>query len=422
MTGTCVRFAKHCFLLALILGLCLPARPAAAGGGKTVNTADDADDGVCDETHCSLREALNFANASPGSDYISFQIPGDGVHEILLTSPLPPIASGPTIDGETQPGYAGVPLIVLRGGPGVDVGLHLDGGDITVRGLSLVGFGPVDPNQVSPFAGSGIRVTASGNNRIEHNYIGLLPSGEPVPNGIGVLLEANAASIIDNVISANFTGISISGGGQHTIQGNRIGTDPSGSTAAAPQPCGICIHGGADSVLIGGSEPGQGNLISGNGLGIYVADGADTRILGNYIGTDASGMLAIPNSIGIEISGTNTLVGLLDPAGRNLVSGNERGIGITSSAHYASVSLNWIGTDATGTGTLPNSVEGIYINSVAMEDTIIQFNLIQGNGGHGIALGGNADNVNIYSNTIRENGGDGIGPSPPRASTTITSA
>ena len=51
----------------------------------TVNSANDADDATCDATHCSLREAINAANANAGTDTIAFNIPGDGPHTIQPT-------------------------------------------------------------------------------------------------------------------------------------------------------------------------------------------------------------------------------------------------------------------------------------------------------------------------------------------------
>ena len=421
------RLVKIALLLALLIGLCLPTFSAAATGAVTVNTTDDVDDGVCDDSHCSLREAILATNATPGSDVISFQIPGSGVHEIQLTSPLPSLTSGTTIAGETQPGYSGTPVIVLRGGPGVDVGLHIDGGDVSIRGLSLVGFGPVDPEELMPTAGAAILVTASDSITIRDNYIGLLPSGEAVPNGIGVRLEGDGAWILTNVISANSLGVSISGGGNHTIWGNRIGTDPSGSAAAGLQPFGIWIGNGAGPVTIGGALPGYGNLISGNGLGIYIVDGINIHIVGNRIGTDASGMTAVPNSIGIQTHGRITIIGTtatgMGSATGNLISGNEWGIWIATSAQDTFVQHNLIGTDVSGQGSLPNTNEGIH--SVATAGAVIggfgvdEGNVIQGNGGSGIGLGGNANGHLILGNTIRQNGGDGIGRSVPNGNNTF---
>ena len=421
------RLVKIALLLSLLIGLCLPTFPAAAAIEVTVNTTDDVDDGVCDDSHCSLREAILATNASPGSNAISFQIPGSGVHEIQLTSPLPALAAGTTIAGDSQPGYSGSPVIVLRGGPGVDVGLRIDGGDVNVRGLSLVGFGPVDPEALGPEAGAAILVTASDSITIRDNYIGLLPSGDAVPNGIGVRLEGNGAWILTNVISANSLGVSISGGENNTLWGNRIGTDPSGSAPAGFQSCGIWIGNGAGAVTIGGALPGYGNLISGNGLGILIDDAINVHIVGNRIGTDASGLTAVPNSIGIETHGRITIIGTtatgMGSASGNLISGNDWGIRIATGAEETFIQHNLIGTDISGQGSLPNMNEGIH--SQATAGAVIggfgvdEGNVIQGNGGSGIGLGGNTNGHLILGNTIRQNGGDGIGRSVPNGNNTF---
>ena len=69
-----------------------------------VNTNDDIDDGVCDANHCSLREAINAANATSGTAEIDFNIPGAGPHTIQPLSALPTITDPVIIDGYTQPG------------------------------------------------------------------------------------------------------------------------------------------------------------------------------------------------------------------------------------------------------------------------------------------------------------------------------
>src|SRR5207244_10882356 len=109
--------------------------PTAFAATFTVNTADDHDDGVCNAADCTLREAINAANAG---DTISFNIPGAGVHTINLTSGLPILNKTVTIDGATQPGFSRTPLIELNGGGAGSVnGLILDGPNPVIKALVI---------------------------------------------------------------------------------------------------------------------------------------------------------------------------------------------------------------------------------------------------------------------------------------------
>ena len=116
----------------------------------------------------SLRRAINLANATPGADRIEFAI-GSGPQTINLASALPTITEPLTIAGQTQPGFAGAPLIELNGaaaGHGAS-GLALSAGasGTVVRGLVI-----------NNFNGDGIRVWAN-NCRIVGNFIGTDASG-----------------------------------------------------------------------------------------------------------------------------------------------------------------------------------------------------------------------------------------------------
>src|SRR5205085_6132910 len=62
----------------------------------------------------SLRQAIIDANATVDADTVTFAI-GSGQQTIILSAALPAIARPLTIDGTTQPGYAGKPLIGING-------------------------------------------------------------------------------------------------------------------------------------------------------------------------------------------------------------------------------------------------------------------------------------------------------------------
>src|SRR5262249_28086341 len=113
----------------------IQAQVAITDGIFTVRTTADRGDG-------SLRQAILDADGTPGLGPIDFAIPGGGVHTILPGSPLAAISNAVLIDGTTQPGYAGSPLIELSGlAAGAANGLTITGAGVTVRGLAIEGFG-----------------------------------------------------------------------------------------------------------------------------------------------------------------------------------------------------------------------------------------------------------------------------------------
>ena len=93
----------------------------------------------------SLRDAIVNANATVGSDTITFNIPGPGVKVINLANTLPEITDPVVIDATTQPGYAGAPLIELNGASASAVTLvsYIKASGTTVRGLAIGRFSAV---------------------------------------------------------------------------------------------------------------------------------------------------------------------------------------------------------------------------------------------------------------------------------------
>jgi CSLREA domain-containing protein len=504
--------------------------PAAAQEDAfLVNKAEDHDDGTCTSADCTLREAILAANADPGPNLIKFDLPGAGLHPILLTSRLPIISNdGSVIDGTTQPDYRDSPTVVLVGNaaPPVSVGLHIDASDCTIRGLAFLQF----QDDGSGVVGA-VHIAGGAGNRIEHNTIGLSLGRETNWRGnlVGVWLAGRGQLVLNNIIAENGYGVWVAQEtGEHLIQGNYIGTDASGrvarpnvrglwlDTAAfdvriggpgaaegnlisgnsrfgivamgfghviqgnrigtdidgnSPLPNwqGILVAAGSDAYQIGGTEPGEGNLISGNGdFGLYLSDGrhvvqgnrigvdatgsralpntdgivlgtsddddaeevlvggplgsgagnvisgntyqgislvsSRNWIQGNLIGTDASGMRSIPNGVGIGTGheAEDNWIGGPDPSFGNLISGNERGVVLRTSANQ--LSYNQIGTNLNATASLGNGI-GIQIFG---DSNRIEHNLISGNG-HGIAIESGHDNQ-ISNNRIGtdESGAAGI--------------
>src|SRR5829696_7786287 len=147
-------------LAILVFGLCFA--PSAFAATFTVTNTNDNGAG-------SLRQAIVDANATAGLDTIGFSI-GSGVQTISPLSPLPVVTDPVIIDGTTQPGFAGTPIIVLNGTSvttGSGVGLWIDAGSSTVSGLAIGNF----------TNGPAIVLATNGNNVIKGNHIGLDVTG-----------------------------------------------------------------------------------------------------------------------------------------------------------------------------------------------------------------------------------------------------
>lgn len=209
--------------------------------------------------------------------------------------------------------------------------------------------------------GSGNQGPEFGNNKIIGNFIGTNPAGTgPVGQGIGISIAGFASETQiggtlaseRNVISGNAgVGILINNDFHQVVQGNYIGTDVTGTTAVPNAPThagngGISI-GGKTNSLIGGTAPGAGNLISGNGVfGIAFIPGSATQgvtIQGNRIGVSASGGGLRNQSDGISLLGTDTLVGgTLAGAGNVIAYNGGSGITFTGSDSGARIQGNEI--------------------------------------------------------------------------------
>src|SRR5262249_44556098 len=115
----------------------------------------------------TLRQALLDGNDSPDENLIVFELPGAGPFVIHLLSRLPTISSPTIIDGWSQLGSNGPPVIELDGGAGTNAfdGLVIGSGDSTIRGLALHGFA------------TALRLVTNGNNVIQDNFIGTDTTG-----------------------------------------------------------------------------------------------------------------------------------------------------------------------------------------------------------------------------------------------------
>ena len=310
-------------LLGGLLAFSAATLPAAT---FTVDSTGDEPDAAINGTcatgggACTLRAALEEANAAAGPHTIGFDVPGTGPHTILLGSRLPIISrNGVTIDGYTQPGaqpntHVSGPLdavIQIELTSGLSFCIEIIANDVVVRGLAVYD------------CGSGILAV----------------------NGFG----------------AATSGVQ--------IEGNYIGTDASGMVAM-PNGTGVALgfsQGGSMSVTVGGTTPAARNLISGNTIGIQTTSNFNgtvaATIQGNLIGLDAAGG-PLPNGRGVDLNGGGPTNGTIGGAAEG--AGNE---------------IAW------------NTIVGVSIPSPTSRATI-RNNSFHDNGGLGIDLGGNGVTAN----------------------------
>jgi hypothetical protein len=152
------------------------------------------------------------------------------------------------------------------------------------------------------------------------------------------------------------------------IQGNYIGTDVTGTTAVGNNE-GVSIGSTISNMIVGGTVAGAGNVISGNALSGVSVDGTNIEVLGNRIGTNAAGSAAVGNAIGVGVTNQNNSIGNATGGG-NVISGGTTGIKVTgATAINTQILGNRIGTDASGLAAIPNTFS-IDIGSNAFNTTV----------------------------------------------------
>ena len=240
----------------------------------TFTVADNGDAGVG-----TLRQAILDANAAAGMDAIEFNIPGGGTQTISVASPLPDITDPVVIDGYTQPGASPNTNPVTQPFNGI-LTIELDGTGVGATGLRLA-------------AGSdGSTLRGLVINRFD----------TPLTDAI----EINSAN--------------------NRIEGNLIGVDPTG-LMAQPNDGGLFLSGGsADNNVIGGTTAAARNIISGNNFDGILFDltevtNTSNRIVGNFIGVDATGAGALGNGRqGIFLAGASNVVGGTNSNASNVIA------------------------------------------------------------------------------------------------------
>ncbi len=235
----------------------------------------------------------------------------------------------------------------------------------------------------------------------------------------------NDATVVDAI------GFNIPGAGPHTISPGTtnlpIISEPvviDGYTQPGAKPNTLAV--GNDAVLK--IELSGAASLSGNGLqisasnstvrglvinrwssGVFIVGPAASRqIVGNYIGTDASGTQDLGNGFGVFISGVpNNTVGGTTAAARNIISGNTQyGVVIFNpGATGNKVMGNYVGTDKNGTAVLGNSEDGVIVagapNNTIGGTTAGERNVISGNGNNGVRIeSGDATGNEVLGNYV----------------------
>jgi hypothetical protein len=299
--------------------------------------------------------------------------------------------------------------------------------------------------------GNMIGTNAAGNADLGNRYHGIYFDGEVYDNLIG-----NGTAAGRNVISGNDSiGIYIRYSGEDSIFGNYIGLNAAGTTAI-PNDGGILIE-SSYQCAVGGSLPGQGNVVSGNlEYGIYIYGGgceyecligkAKERlesksvstavsesqsaqapeggyllhsIRGNLIGTNSAGTADLGNGTdGIWMQTESVVVGDTVAGGRNVISGNGRhGVYVDAYSYSNSIVGNYIGTDINGNSAIPNDANGVMVWNAS--DNAIGLMLDYNSGGQeisrivskqesGSAAASESQTLGNSGNVIAGNGGDGI--------------
>jgi len=315
-----------------------------------------------------------------------------------------------------------------------------------------------DRNVISGFYGRGLYIDAAHHNVIKGNYIGVKKSGiDPLGNGWkdfaesgnrrdayeGVLLTNGSYSNViggplpeeRNIISANYRAglrLESTGSDSNVVQGNYIGLGADGETALGNGEAGVWIardpgehelgQPGPAYNLIGGEVPGAGNVISGNlSSGIQMRQASHhNRLVGNYIGTNATATRLIPNSHnGVYFFG-NKIEGF--PIHNEVGPGNviiASGIDVENDPWAAvrmddeGTSYNWVHGNYLGSnpqktlGSEYNS--GVLLAYGASHNVIGPENVISGNKKYGVWVRHDSTLQNtITENSIFNNGDLGI--------------
>lgn len=393
----------------------------------------------------TLRDAISQANLNTETDTIEFSM--DDFPEGTITAIT--ISSNPNLtltDGSTTiDGDGRVLLTTIIDVDTRPTGIRIESSLNVIRGLQIFGFwqgidllrgatcqqNTIEGNVISNNKHIGISLGGieCSENRIIGNYIGLNPSGTEalgfqatgidISNGAHHNTVGGPTTEEKNIISGNQTedgtwgvGVSITDTAgafpsdhENVVMGNYIGTDVTGSISIPNDWGGVAISNGSVGNLV------ENNVISGNSgyLAHGIRLGSSNTIKGNIIGLSADGANPLPNGIGIHGKGDNIVIGGLAPNEGNIISGNtDRGIWLYD-GDSGVIEGNYIGTDPEGN----NFANLVGIRLASSQATVNNWrigpkNFIWYNTTQGIRIDQGADSPAVQNaitqNSIAENG------------------
>lgn len=212
----------------------------------------------------------------------------------------------------------------------------------------------------------------------------------------GLAILAGASTVRGLAFTACSPGIYLDAGDGNVVAGNYVGIDTTGAPTAGQQFIGITIRDTSEDNTIGGTTADARNVISGNVSAAIAGGGDGTRILGNFIGTNPSGTAAVMVGKGVSLSdGAGMVVGGTAPGSRNVVSGNSGGGLFVGGNASALVQGNYFGTDASGSAQIVGDTLSLAVwLSLAVTvggTTPAARNVVSGTSGTGLSLFGGTD-------------------------------
>lgn len=405
-----LRHGMRAFLAVILL--VIPVGPLVAATYTVTNTSGN------ENQQGSLPWALFQAYWSSGNDRIVFNIPGSGPHVITSTSPyalaVGDVSSGNmVIDGTTQPGYSGRPLIVLNGN-GRSAVMNVVGSNNVIRGLAVYNYSDVGIALLALGPG------ALGGHTVESCWLGFAPSGNGYvtnnqfgyPYSIGLGIEVPYCTVQYNTVSGVYNGVTMGRDPvfdpefasnywiSHScyIASNKFGTTPDGEGVLGNLSDGIFLGHGATYNHI------AYNVFGGNqsaGVELLGSSGVVNYVYGNFIGVSPSGGNIGNGELGVLI-GNRSNGNYIGNWVANYVYYNGLGgvaiglefpaTGTSGDAHYNYVNYNWIYANNNGAG----AGVGVSITGSSYYNSVVG-NIIFGHAQHGVIVSKAYSNYTYYN-------------------------